>query len=133
MGARGLSYLRGATPPLDAPAHPRSPMDSQSIPKSVFRRCVKDEIGADKLITQEALALLQKEAEKFMVTQFNWASEVAGANGRVTLRANDMTAVANADFRTAPGAKTILSYTEDDDADLLNLPSEVVAEEVVCV
>lgn len=108
-------------------------MDSQSIPKSVFRRCVKDEIGPDKLITQEALALLQKEAEKFMVTQFNWASEVAGANGRVTLRADDMTAVANADFRTAPGAKTILSYTEVDDADLLNLPSEVVAEEVVSI
>ena len=56
-----------------------------AIPKSVFRRVVKDEIGPGKLVTQEALTLLQNETEKFMETQFNWAAEVAGAHGRVTL------------------------------------------------
>ena len=108
--------------------------NQNSIPKSVFRRCVKDAIGPNKLVTQEALALLHKEAESFMVTQFNWASEVAGANGRVTLRATDMTTVHEADFRAAAGAKTILSYTEADDTELLNLPnSEVVGEEIMSV
>jgi len=90
-----------------------------AIPKSVFRRVVKDEIGPGKLVTQEALTLLQNETEKFMETQFNWAAEVAGAHGRVTLRAEDMQVVSNADFRVVPGAKTILSYTEADDDDLL--------------
>ena len=112
-------------------------MAQHSIPKSVFRRCVKDEMAEHReggmLITQEALALLQKEAETYVVTQFNWASEVAGASGRVTLRADDMNTVTEADFRTAAGAKTILSYTEEDDEDLLNLPSEVAAEEVISV
>lgn len=118
-------------------------MEQHSIPKSVFRRCVKDETvehnEGGMLITREALSLLQKEAEKFVVTNFKWASEVAGANGRVTLRAEDMNTVTKADFRTAPGAKTILSYTEDDDGDLLNLPetcsqpSEVIPEKVFCV
>ena len=117
--------------------HPTIAMATQTtiaIPKSVFRRVVKDEIGPDKLVTQEALTLLQLESEKFKVSQFKWATEVASAHSRVTLRAEDMQVVSNADFRVVPGAKTILSYSEADDADLLchgeAAPSEVVAHEI---
>lgn len=106
-----------------------------AIPKSVFRRIVKDEIAPgddasihpDYLITKEALATLQGAAEKHMVDMFAAATRESATRKRVTLRVSDIeTARAAA---AAPLPNTISAYDTEMDARLVGMEEEEAATE----
>ena len=60
-----------------------------SIPKSVFRRIVKDEAN-EYTLAGNAVELLQKVAEETVVTHFERANLVATHAHRITISPNDM-------------------------------------------
>ena len=64
-----------------------------SIPKSVFRRIVKSMLTEDKHVSTDALLLLQEHCEDLALTIFTRANLMAGKDGRVTLKKEDMAAV----------------------------------------
>jgi len=100
-----------------------------AIPKSVFRRIVKDEIapgdctiGQDYLITKEALATLQGAAEKHMVDMFGAATRQSATQKRVTLRVADIEAARAA--AAAPLPNTISAYDVEMDTRLVGMEEE---------
>ena len=60
-----------------------------SIPKSVFRRIVKDEAN-EYTLAGNAVELLQKVAEETVVTHFERANLVASHAQRITISSHDM-------------------------------------------
>jgi histone H3/H4 len=99
-----------------------------AIPKSVFRRIVKDEIapqkgdGKDYLITREALAMLQGAAEKHMVDMFGAATRQSAAEKRVTLRVIDIETARK--MAAIPQPNTIGAYDAEMDTRLVDMGEE---------
>ena len=105
-----------------------------AIPKSVFRRIVKDEIapgnisiGKDYLITKEALATLQGAAERYMVDMFAAATHQSATQKRVTLRVSDIEAARL--MAALPKPNTIAAYDTEMDARLMGMGMGMAVEE----
>lgn len=64
-----------------------------SIPKSVFRRIVKEMVPDDKHVSKDAVVLLQGHCEDLARSIFERSNVIAGKNGRITIKQEDFTAV----------------------------------------
>ena len=93
-----------------------------AIPRSVFRRIVKDqlhyshpvmEVCEGYMITKDGLAKLQQAVEEYAVEVFGGAVQEATNNKRVTIRADDLEAVGNK--WKDPQPNTIRAYTDEMD------------------
>lgn len=60
-----------------------------AIPKTVFRRIVRDHVPDDKLVSRDAIELLQTHCEELATNIFERTNVVAGKNGRITIKKAD--------------------------------------------
>ena len=64
-----------------------------SIPKSVFRRIVKEMVPDDKHVSKDAMVLLQGHCEDLARQIFERTNVAAGKQGRITIKKDDFEAV----------------------------------------
>jgi histone H3/H4 len=107
------------------------PVQKNCIPKSVFRRIVKDQLRYSHpfmeecdgyMITKDGLARLQQAVEEYAVEVFGGAVQEASNNKRVTIRADDLEAVGNKWKEAEPN--TIRAYTAEMDDRLHGMVAE---------
>ena len=63
------------------------------IPKSCFKRAVRDLLGKDMRVTKEAVLMLQEETESMIVNKLKKANVLAKLAKRDTLCASDLSMV----------------------------------------
>ena len=81
-----------APAPAKKPAKKKTAEKEYIIPRTIFRRCVK-ELGNDIHITAEAIDLLQQETERHVVSYLGDVARVAENAGRETVLMRDTVTV----------------------------------------